>query len=214
MKHIKTILKWALPSAKFGYRMMAINAELFCRHSFGRRYAPSLLASFLFCFTVFGLIQLADPFGASKLISLYLLTFFGLVLWHIGSMWRRRGLTHSYANGSSWELWQHYGIKPALVQLICEPGLHVLVGLMVGQHCPLLSGWLQIAGICLFIKEAIIRWKHRNRVMDSIDARLEGERISGDVRQQTAPQSGGEQRVSPVVAVEQAQPPPNPMGQI
>lgn len=194
--------------------MMAINAEVFCRHSFGRRYAPSLMASLLFCVASFGLFHLANPNGASTLLDTYLLIFFILVLFHIASMWRRRAILHSYFNGLSWPIWERSGIHSGIVQLLCEPSLHVLAALLIGRECALLSGWLLVAGICLFVKEAITRWKHRNRVIDSIDARLEGERISGEVRRQTAPHSGAEQPGSPVVPVEQAQLPPSTVGQI
>ena len=76
MKQLKTILKWALPSVKAAYNLMAVSAEVFCRHSFGQRYAPSLLASFFFCFVVMSLLREVATDKGSPMVDIYLLFFF------------------------------------------------------------------------------------------------------------------------------------------
>jgi len=78
----------------------------------------------------------------------------------------------------------------------------------------LVSLWLQLGGFCLFAKGLLSYRQLGNRVQDSIDARLEGERIGTGVRQQTTPQGDREQRVNPVVEAEPAQPTPNSLPQI
>jgi hypothetical protein len=214
MKHLKIILKWALPSIKAGYNLLAVSAEVFCRHSFGPRYAQSLLASFFFCFVSMACLRAVFPDESSPIIDIYLLSYFILVLYHLGRMWRPPTTTHSYSNGQSWGFWERLNVIPAFVKIVFEPAVHVLVGMAIHSVNVLLSDWLLSAGLCLCIKEFLSFWRHWNRVLDSADARIEGERISSGVRRYTSPQSGGEQRVSPAVAVEQPQQPTSSIGQI
>ena len=215
MDLIKDTLKWALPSAKIAYKMTATNAEAFCRHSFGQRYAPSLIGSFLFCFAFTSLMRAAAPERASRLLDIYLMTFFILLLFHLSRMWRPRAVpSHSYANGQSWPIWRRLPIRNSLVQSLVEPGLHAVAGLLVFPVDKLLFLWLEFSGICLFVKELIGKWKRRSRILDALDARAEGERMNTAIRQQTAPQSAGEGAASPVVAAQPAQSPPNSLTQI
>jgi len=214
MKHLKTILKWALPSVKIACKMLAVSAEVFCRHSFGRRYAPTLLAGFFCCFVALSLFRSVVPQVIPGLIDIYLLIFFVLVLYHIARMWRQQPTIHSYSSGQSWEFWSRHNFNSNLVSILMEPLIFVLVGLLLFPANSLLSLWLMLGGVCLFIKELLSYWQFRNRVLDSRDARLEGERIGTGVRQQTAPQGNREQRVAPVVAAQPALPPANSMQQI
>jgi hypothetical protein len=214
MKHLKTTLKWVLPSVKIAYKMLAITGEVFCRHSFGRRYAPILLASFFSSWMALSLFRHVVPQPFPALIDIYLLCFFVLIVYHIARMWRPRPTIHSYSSGQSWALWSRHNINSNIVRLLIEPLIMVLVGLLLVPANGLLSLWLQLGGVCLFIKELLSYWQFRNRVFDSIDARLEGERIGTGVRQQTAPRGAREQRINPVVAAEPAQPPANSIQQI
>ena len=214
MKHLKTILKWALPSIKAAYNLLATNAEVFCRHSFGQRYAASLLGSFFFCFVTMALLRAVEPENSSSVIDVYLLIYFILVLYHLGCMWRPRATIHSYSGGQSYEFWNGLGVNPVLIKTFFEPLIFALAGVLIYPANRLLSAWLQVAGFCMCVKEVISYWKYSNRVRDAVDARLEGERISGGVRQRTNPQSGGEPRVSPVVPVEQGQAPTSSIEQI
>jgi hypothetical protein len=204
-----------LPSAKWAYKLSAVCAEAFCRHSFGQRYAPWLLGSFLFCFAITSLFRAVAPEQTSRLLDIYLLTFFILTLFHLGSMWRPRALpTHTYSTGRSWSFWRRLQIPYSVVQTVVEPGLHVLAGLLVFREDNLLSLWLQLAGFSLFVKEVIGNWRRRNRLFDALDARAEGERMNEAIRRHTAPQTAGERVASAVVAAQQEQAPPAPLAQI
>lgn len=214
MELIKTTLKWALPSGKIAYKMLAVSAEVFCRHSFGRRYAPTLLASFGFCFVFLSLFRTAMTQQAPAFISIYLFIFLILVLYHLARMWCSRVTIQSYSNGQSWRFWERLPVNPRIVKMVIEPLTFGLVGWLLSSASNLLSVWIMTGGLCLFVKECLSHWQHGNRILDSIDARLEGERIGIDVRRQTTPQGGGEQRVNPVAAVEQGQPPANNLQQI
>jgi hypothetical protein len=194
--------------------MLAVSAEVFCRHSFGRRYVPTLLASFFCCFMFLSLCRGVVPQLCPTLISIYLLIFFILVLFHIVRTWRPGPIIHSYSNGQSWEFWSRRNINPNIVKILVEPLTIVLAGLVLMPANSLLSVWLLLSGACLFIKELLSYWQLRNRVMDSMDARLEGERIGTGVRQQTVPQADRELRANPVVAAAPAQPPANSIQQI
>lgn len=214
MNHLKTILKWAFPSIKLGYNLLAGCAEVFCRHSFGPRYAPFLLASFFFTLVIMTLVRIGNQKGASPIMDVYVLTFFILLVYHLGRMWRPYGNIHSYSTGRSWAFWSRFDASPTVVQMIFEPATHVLGGLLMFPICEFLSAWLIAAGFCLFVKQFLSNWNYRNRVLDAVDARLEGESIGTGVREHTAPQSGGEQRVSPVVVAQQARQPASSMGRI
>ena len=71
-----------------------------------------------------------------------------------------------------------------------------------------------LGAICLFIKEFLAHYQFVSRIVDAIDARLEGERIGAGVRQRTTPQGGGEQGVIPVAPADPGQPPAGPIRQI
>lgn len=214
MKQLRTILKWVLPSVKIAYKMLAITAEVFCRHSFGRRYAPTLLVSFFCSWMALSLFRGAVPQAFPGLIDIYLSFFFILILSHIACMWCPRPAIHSYSSGQSWGFWSRHNVNSNTVRMLIKPLIIVLVGLLLLPANSLLSMWLQLGGVCLFIKELLSYWQFRNRVLDSIDARLEGERIGTGVRQQTAPRGGREQSVNPVVAAVPAQPSANSIQQI
>jgi hypothetical protein len=214
MNHLKIISKWVLPSVKIAFKMLAVSAEVFCRHSFGRRYLPTMLGGFFCCFAALNLFRMAVPQVFPALIDIYLLIFFVLVLYHLTQMWCQRPTIHSYSTGQSWEFWSRHNFNSNLVSTLVEPLLNVLVGLLLMPANVLLSVWLQLAGGCLFIKELLAYWQFRNRVLDSMDARLEGERIGTGVRQQTAPQRGREPRVAPVVTAGPTLPSANSIQQI
>jgi hypothetical protein len=214
MNHLKTTLKWVLPSIKAVYNLLAVNAEVFCRHSFGRRYAPTLLASFFFCFVIMAVLQAARRKGSSTVIHFYLFTYFVLVLYHLVRMWHPRRNVHSRSSGQSWEFWRRFNAPPTVIKSLFEPAALVVTGVLIYPVNVLLAGWIQAAGVCLFAKELLDNWKHRNRVLDASDARLEGDRISTGIRQYSTTQSGGEQGVSPVAAVQQPQLPANSIQQI
>lgn len=215
MDHEKFIRRYVLPSAKLAYNLSATSAEVFCRHSFGQRYAPSILGSFLFAFVFTNLMRSVNPQQSSRLLDVYLLAFFILVLFHLGRMWRPRlAPSHSYSCGQSWPFWQRLHVRPGFVQTLVEPVLHILAGLLLMHVDLVLSFWLQTAGICLFVKEMIGNWKRRNRILDALDARSEGERMNEAIRQRTASQTAGEQAASPVAPAQQAHQPPNTLAQI
>ena len=206
MLHLQTILKWLLPSVKFTCKMLAVSGEVFCRHSFGQRYAATLLASFFFSLAILMLQRVTALDNNPTPVDAYLLTFFVLVLCHIGRMWRPRTAIHSYSNGQSWSFWERLRIKPILVRMFAEPIALIYIGMLFRSYNDFLSAWIQAAGLCLSGKEIIDYWHHGNRVLDSVDARLEGERLGSDVRQHSTPQASGGQRNRPMVTVEPGQP--------
>lgn len=209
MRHLKTILKWALPSAKFTYKMLAVSAEVFCRHCFGRRYAPTLLLSLCFSFLGLNLIRITEPQAHPGLIDDYLLIYLILVIYHVARMWWHQTPVHSYSNGLSWEIWSRFNFSPNLVKTWIEPLMLAMAGILLlwaNQH---LAFWLIFGAGCLFAKESLSRRRFNNRVMDALDARLEGERIATATRQQSEPQRGRGQDANSVVMAEPVQPPVN-----
>jgi hypothetical protein len=215
MDLIETTLKLALPSAKLAYRMMAVSAEVLCRHSFGQRYAPQLIGSFLLALLYAGLQGVAYPGQPARLIGVYVWIHFALVCYHLARNFRPRNLPlHSYSSGQSWSLWQRHGVRPGVVQLLIEPGLVVGLGAILYPVDIALSFWLQIAGLCLFVKEMIAQWQQRNRMFDALDARAEGERMNTGIRQAPNPEPNGEQATTPVTAAMPVRPAVNQDQQI
>lgn len=211
----KIILKWLLPSVKLAYKLLAVSAEVFCRHSFGWRYGFQLVGGFLLCFLYTILIRAAAPSMTSHLLDIYLWIFFLLSLVHLIGLCRQRPpIPHSYSTGQSWQFWQRIGFGQNAVHLVFEPGLHVLAGVIIYSVDSPLSVWLQTAGVCLFIKEIISLWQHHEHLLDALDSRIEGQRISQAVRQHSAPQSGGEQPVNPVTPAQPSRQPISPLAQI
>ena len=214
MLQLKTILKWLLPSVKFTCKMLAVSGEVFCRHSFGQRYLATLLVSFIFSFVILLLQRATALVNQPTTVDIYLLTYFILILYHACQMWRPHTAVHSYSNGQSWGFWERLPIKPVIVRIIIEPAVLIVAGRLLRPANDFLSAWIQAAGLCLSGKEIIAYWHHGNRVLDALDARLEGERVGTDVRQHSTPRAGGEQRVNPAVTVEPGQPTADSIQQI
>ena len=192
MPQIKTISKWALNSAKIAYQLLAISAEVFCRHSFGVRYIGHLVAGLFSCCVYTMVIGAGASEKGSPLLPFFLLAYFCLVFYHLLSMLRRgyAGL-HSQSNGVPWILGNIDAAQISVGQLfkssILESSLLFVLGLIVSPFDTPLSAWLIGSGISHFVKSAIAAWKFRSRVLDALDARIEGGRISGAVRDNSSP---------------------------
>jgi hypothetical protein len=198
MRHRKIILRWTFASIKIAYRLLATNAESLCRHSFGERYRPNLLASFgLFTVYVYCL-KTVEPTSFP-----FIGTFFGingaLLAYHFISISRRRYVrTHSRSAGSSWHFWLRFGLGPTFVHIVAEPAVIFSAGTLISLWDEALATWLQCAALCLGIRETIAAWHHRRHVLDAIDTRIESERMSESIRQRTTPRGMREQTVNPV----------------
>ena len=194
MPQIKTISKWALASAKIAYQLLAISAEVFCRHSFGVRYIGHLVVGWLSCCLYTVVVESGASEKGLPLLPPYLMAYLCLVFYHLFSM-ARRGYAdvHSQSNGVPWILGNTDTAQISAGQLfkscIIESGLIFVFGLIVSPFDLPLSAWLAGAGISHFAKGAIAAWKFRNRVLDALDARIEGGRISEAVRDNSSPNS-------------------------
>jgi len=194
MRQIKTISKWALASAKIAYQLLAVSAEVFCRHSFGVRYIGHLVAGLLSCCLYTILVEEGPLEKGSPLLPFYLIAYSGLVSYHVLSMvCRGNAGVHSQSNGVPWILGNIDAAQISAGQFfkssILESGLLFVLGLIISPFDVPLSAWLTGAGISHFVKSAIASWKFRNRVLDAIDARIEGGRISEAVRDNSSPNS-------------------------
>ncbi len=204
MPQIKTISKWALASAKIAYQLLAINAEVFCRHSFGVRYIGHLVAGWFSCSLYTMVIEGGASEKRSPLLPYYLSAYFCLVFYHFLSM-ARRGYAgmHSQSNGVPWILGNIDAAQISASQFfescILESGLFFILGLIVSPFDLPLSVWLIGSGISHFVKGVIAAWKFRSRVLDAIDARIEGGRISEAVRDNSSPNSTHTQAIAAAV---------------
>jgi hypothetical protein len=194
---------------------MAVSAELLCRHSFGRRYKAALSGSFVLALVYGALNAAAYPHHPSRYFGVYLWLHFILLCVHLAGPYRRRAHPlHSYSTGQSWPVWGRLPIPPNIVQLVGEPGIVILFGASFYPVDIPLSVWLQIAGLSLFAKELIGQWRQRNRLLDTLDARADGERLNATVRRHTAPESEPGRIPTPVTTGQAAAAGRLPMAQL
>jgi hypothetical protein len=201
MRHIRTILKWLLPSVKIAHQMLAVSAEVFLRHSFGVRYVGYLVAGFFSCCLYTLLIGLTGLGEKIPFLKWYLAAYFVLVSYHIFCFFgRRNSVVHSQSTGVPWNVWSVRARESQIFQLLAEPSFIAITGLIVLPFDAPLAVWLLGCGLCHFIKGATGLWNRWNRLHDALDARLEGERMSEAVREYHAPRSRQDQPSTVVVS--------------
>ncbi len=200
MQRAGITLKSALANAKILTHLMAVSAEVFCRHSFGRRYSGQLVLSFLCCAFYTLAIQTAAPSSTSPLSWLHLIVFFGLVCFHVASIFTGgRGQGHSYASGTSWGIWRRFSTNATTVHLLLEPGACLALGLFLALVDKALSVWFLAAGVSLFAKGLVIRWDNRQQLLDAVDARIDGQQLNEAIRAQQSAPADGEQAINSVL---------------
>lgn len=208
MPHTKTIFEWALASVKVFCQLLAVSAEVFLRHSFGRRYAGTLVASLLvFSLYAFSVFDSGRRNGA-PLIAGFLFIYFVLVMFHLTAAWTTRiAPVHSRLPGQSWGFWRGITTNPRVVQIALEPLACLMVGIVVTPVDEPLASWLICASMSLFVKECIRHWERTQRMLDAVDARIEGERVGTAVRDHFNPESTDGRRFHPVGSEETPQQP-------
>lgn len=133
-----------------------------------------------------------------RLLDLYVLTFFCLVIYHIWKMFcTPAGRVHSESSGTSCQFWQRIGLTPTVAQLIAEPGITFLAGLLIFRLDSALGLWLQLAGLSLCVKEVVNKWRGWNRFLDALDSRIEGGRMNTAIREHNSPPAAGLYPVNP-----------------
>jgi hypothetical protein len=164
--------------------LLSLPIELFFRRRFGVRYVdyPLLVAMLLFINslgTVTWTVKVLGGHGAYPIIG-YAFSFlaFALGLFYRvqGGLRERRGeLWHSYSPGIS-HLERWLPIPSTLVQRFLEPGLAILLGLLLRDSLSSYLGTIVLmGGWALFLKEFIRHTVQRNRYLDVVDAQIEGQ---------------------------------------
>lgn len=183
----RIISKWSLLSAKWAYQLLATSAEIFCHHSFGERYRPRLLASFAFTAFYAFCVRAVFP-TVSPLIAPLCWVNTALLVWHFFSIHRRQFVSiHTYSSGASWSFWGRFGFGTLISRAFVEPGFLICLGVVLSNWDVAVAAWLQCAGVCLAVKEAISAWNRRHRVLDAIDTRIESEQMNEAIRRRTTP---------------------------
>lgn len=198
MPPVRTIAKWTFASIKVCHRLLAVSAEVFCRHSFGERYLWELLAGFFFCWACSLCCEAAEP-GRFPLFGFFVFCYFVLGCFHLVSIFRRRdGTVQSESCGVPFAFWGRITRSPLIVHIVLEPAMLGLAGFLLKEADAALSAWLRLSALCLFIKEVISAWNRRNHVLDVFDSRIEGERMNETVRGGANPGRGEEVHPTPV----------------
>lgn len=147
--------------------------------------------------------------GASSLLyHLFFYGFLGLSALHLWCNWRRErrgGLWHSMSTGISWLEylipWQRLidavpylnrvvTADEYLVKLYIDAPVCYLAGRLIGHADSLLGWWLVIAAVALGLRNWLMYFEMRGRVLDLVDAMIEttylSAALSGQPKQQTA----------------------------
>lgn len=180
--NVLRLIRVMLFLGKWLMRLMAASVEAYLHSNFGRRYVWMLIGAFFLFF--FGAGMNPSP---APLTGLFLVGLIVLVIHHLIHAFHRHRYSvaepHSSSSGDSWHFWQGFGLAETTVQLYLEPALCILLGLIVAKPDPFLALWLAASGVSLFIKKVVNHFKHMRRVIDSMDAKIEAQRLNTTLTQ-------------------------------
>jgi hypothetical protein len=174
------ILGWLLLISRIG----AVTVEVFLHKGFGRRYIglQALLA--------FVLIPLWSSFWPEhdmRAQIIFMEAYFAmLVIARMGVIcnWFRGTQPHSYYSGTPHLCRLLPKLSENTVKKFVEPGVLLLVGLIVSDVSEPFGKYLMFAGICLFLSIAIGDAWIQKRAMDARDALIEQQSVADYLRRQ------------------------------
>lgn len=182
ISNIRRYTRILLFLGKWLMRLLSASVEAYLRFNFGRRYVLMLLGAFCF-------MAVCSDYnsGPAMLTNLFLLGLAVQVIRHFIYVFRRRRLAiaepHSASAGVSWKYWQRLGFAPATVQQYFEPMVCGTAGWIISMADPFLGCWLMASAVALFVKEQMNRWRMTNRIIESLDAKLEAQRLNTSLTQ-------------------------------
>lgn len=168
-------------------------AEVFLRYDFGERYlSPIRLYLAYSIMLLFPLVPMIAG-ARTRLYWFIFVAFIGLGIYHRFRIWQRerQGIAwHSRSFGVSW-LSKVLPVDDWTLYRYVEPGICLLLGAIVWRYVNgVVGAWLTINGFVLLIKNYILYFQHRERILDMIDARIEASYMqnimAGAPKQQTA----------------------------
>lgn len=173
----------------------ALSVAVFLRRNFGARYLGwvnlALTHVALFNFALFGNV-IGSFFGrwSSQLIFLVWLAFIGASAFHRYVIWKqtRAGVKwHSYYPGTSLI---PLPVSEDVKLLWIEPGLVMVVSILLSPFSALVSTWLHLSAISLWVHAHIRHYYQQQTVLDAVNAGLEarylGEAVAGKPSSETA----------------------------
>lgn len=191
---------WAIPE-KF-----SMSVEVLIRQRFGERYLTwgKIFSSTFGVAITMLVIQMFYAFGrldrqyhaahSSSAQSIWILVFWGIVIWHKGVMlWRRlrREKWFSVSPGDAWPVWRLLGLGELAVFRFIEPLFLCGLALVHLSIDVFIAIWLGFGSICLFFKRQFQYFAERNVILDMIDSRTRSERmreaLSGDEQVRKSP---------------------------
>jgi hypothetical protein len=167
----------------------SLPVEVFLHRHFGERYlnvvkiALSVVYLLFFSSITLLLTKGQEPaagkafLSLNTFMSLFLLVTFAhwaAVLWR----WRKGVRWHSYSNGLPLPLWRLLPVRQETVVLYLEPFLVFVLGLLFRPSAGGFGAFLTLAGIALFVKGQLARWRMRQKVLDVIDGQIEQEQLA------------------------------------
>ncbi len=174
--------KWLVSWIIFLAQVLAAPVELMIRTRFGWRYfgLPHAIA-------VLGL-PIWLMFWQHENPSVFIVFWLATLLMQVRArleqlaMRARRDVEHSRYNGRSRLAWVLRRMSERTIKGMAEPLFVLAIGLMVRPDEPPLGSYLIVAGLSLWINNAVIRFRERTIAQDLHDAWIEQRTIAERVR--------------------------------
>ena len=182
--------------AAFIASWFALSTAVFMRRDFGERYLGWINLAFAYTAVVnFAFLgNLINGFlgrGTSQLIFLVWMAFIAASGYHRYVIWKknRAGVQwHSHYAGTS--LLMMIPVSEEAKLLWVEPGIVMVLSILLAHFAPLVSTWLYLSAISLWVHAQITVYYQRQAVLDAVDAGLEarylGEAVAGKPARETA----------------------------
>lgn len=177
--------KWYWAFLKLFPLLCAASLELFFRHSFGERHLRRVAVS-VAVFGVYSIyaVDMARLVGRPSACPPFLAFLVILLIAELVRRWRGRAevAPFSYATGRSWRFWQIFRLNEDRVQRFGEPLIAFATSLSIEEFDPVLSGWMMVGAVALFIKQWWFRREIRRRSIDAMDSRAEARMLQDPSR--------------------------------
>lgn len=181
------ISKFHLPNPKWLMEALAASVEGLLHHTFGERYAGTLLGGLLVAVVVEFFSSIVPRDNRVDLMSVVIAALFARLIAHWVSVGKRRraGIhVETRSSGSPWGFWSELRIPIKLTTVLLEPLLCFAVALLASPVDQVFSVWLCCAGLALMIKTIAERHKVHNGTLDILDARMAARNLRANVNQQ------------------------------
>ena len=173
--------------------LLAASIEVYLHHNLGRRFMYTALLAFLLCCAY----TCTTP-ASAYVVRAFLLGFGIRLLYQFvyNRVRREHGLPepHSRWTGISGSVWQRLGMSQPDVQRFTEPALCFALAVAGFSFDRFFSFWLAASAVSMLVKEQVLHFGTRRRVIDMADSRIEAQEFGAAVEQYLNPGRGAANR--------------------